>query len=103
MSCLVIIPDFFDGKGADISWAPMDTEEKQKSMMSFLTTKANPPEVLQRLLAVMKESSSVYANVQNWAALGLCWGGKVSDSMSLVHASPVSKLTSYSACRTCLR
>ncbi|OBT42471.1 hypothetical protein VE00_07919 [Pseudogymnoascus sp. WSF 3629] len=88
---VVIVPDFFEGQAADISWLPMDTEEKKTKLMGFFAEKANPVDNLNKLLAVMKEAKLSYPSVEKWAILGLCWGGKVavlaSGSQSLFAVS----------------
>jgi hypothetical protein len=45
--------------------------------MGFFADKANPVDSLNKLLTVMKETKLLYPNVEKWAILGLCWGGKV--------------------------
>lgn len=81
LDCLVIIPDFFNGEGANIEWVGMDTAEKRDSMMGFFAKKANPEKNLATLYSVANEAKSLYAAVEKWAVLGLCWGGKVRISI----------------------
>lgn len=73
----VIVPDFFKGQAADISWLPMDTKEKKTKLMGFFAERANPLNSLSKLLAVMTKTKSLYPSVEKWAILGLCWGGKI--------------------------
>ena len=77
LNCLVIIPDFFHGKGADLSWIPIDTEDKKDKLMAFMAEEANPDKNVAALSSIMKETKLLYPNVEKWGALGLCWGGKV--------------------------
>lgn len=35
-------PDFFDGKPADISWYPPDTDEKGKKLGEFFNVRSSP-------------------------------------------------------------
>jgi hypothetical protein len=39
----IFMPDFFEGKPADISWYPPDTDEKGKKLGEFFQTTAAPP------------------------------------------------------------
>lgn len=77
LNCLVIIPDLFHGKGADLSCVPMDTEEKRNKLMAFIGEEANPENNVATLFSIMKETKMLYPDVEKWGALGLCWGGKV--------------------------
>ncbi|KGO40374.1 Dienelactone hydrolase [Penicillium expansum] len=77
LDCLVIIPDFFNGEAANIEWVGMDTAEKRDNMMGFFANKASPEKNLATLYSVTNETKSLYATVEKWAVLGLCWGGKL--------------------------
>ena len=77
LNCLVIIPDFFHGKGADLNWVAIDTEGKNNKLMAFMGEEANPEKNVAALFSIMKETKLLYPNVEKWGALGLCWGGKV--------------------------
>ena len=77
LNCLVIIPDFFHGKGADFNWVPIDSDDKKNKLMAFVGEEANPEKNVATLLSIMKETKLLYPNVEKWGALGLCWGGKV--------------------------
>jgi dienelactone hydrolase len=88
LDCLVIIPDFFNGEAARIEWAGMDTAEKRDNMMKFFVNKANPEANLTKLYSVTNEAKSLYATVEKWAVLGLCWGGKVRLSVPASTGKP---------------
>lgn len=73
------MPDFFDGKPADISWYPPDTDEKGKKLGEFFSGIAAPPKTVGRVPKVLEELRAKEAgNVKGWGILGYCWGGKVS-------------------------
>ncbi|KAL7933169.1 Alpha/Beta hydrolase protein [Trichoderma chlorosporum] len=75
---LVLVPDFFDGKGLDINSIPMDTEEKQKTVHQFIGTTGNPQANVEKLLALRKELTDKFPAVESsWGLFGLCWGGKL--------------------------
>ena len=74
----VFMPDFFEGKPADISWYPPDTEEKGKKLGEFFQTTAAPPKAVEKVKSVMKELSSKNDGIKGWGVVGYCWGGKAS-------------------------
>jgi len=51
----VFMPDFFEGKPADISWYPPDNDEKGKKLGEFFKTQAAPPKTLPRIPKIVKE------------------------------------------------
>ncbi|KAF2721741.1 alpha/beta-hydrolase [Polychaeton citri CBS 116435] len=73
----VFIPDFFDGKPADISWYPPDNEEKGKKLGEFFQTLAAPPKTLERIPKVISALQSERSSIQEWGVVGYCWGGKI--------------------------
>ncbi|KAH8601365.1 dienelactone hydrolase family protein-like protein [Bisporella sp. PMI_857] len=73
----VFIPDFFEGKSADISWYPPDTEEKGKLLGQFFQTVAAPPKAAAKVPEVLKEIEKQYPEIKTWGVLGFCWGGKI--------------------------
>ena len=73
----VYMPDFFEGKPADLSWYPPDTKEKGEKMGAFFQGPAAPPktaEKLPHLVAAIKEYSP---KIEKFGVIGYCWGGKV--------------------------
>jgi len=74
---LVYMPDFFDGKPADISWYPPDNEEKGKKLGEFFNTAAAPPKTLERIPKVLDEIQSKQSSISKWGIVGYCWGGKI--------------------------
>lgn len=80
------MPDWFEGKPADISWYPPDTEEKGKKLGEFFQTTAAPPKTVERVKKVIEELKNKHPEVQDWGVVGYCWGGKVSLTL-WTHAS----------------
>lgn len=76
------MPDFFEGKPADISWYPPDTDEKGQKLGEFFKTTAAPPKTVERLGKVMKELKDKNPDIKNWGVLGYCWGGKIVNLVS---------------------
>ncbi|KAF1977863.1 dienelactone hydrolase family protein-like protein [Bimuria novae-zelandiae CBS 107.79] len=73
----VFMPDFFDGKPADISWYPPgDDKDKQAKLGQFFQTLAAPPKTLERIPKVVGELKKS-RGIEKWAILGYCWGGKI--------------------------
>lgn len=73
----VFIPDFFEGKPADISWYPPDNEEKGKKLGEFFAGPAAPAKTVARIPKVVDDINSKVSGIQSWGILGFCWGGKV--------------------------
>ncbi|KAK5148812.1 hypothetical protein LTR04_000474 [Oleoguttula sp. CCFEE 6159] len=73
----VFMPDFFEGKPADISWYPPDTKEKGEKLGEFFKTTAAPPKTVERVPKVVKEINEKYSSIQSWGVVGYCWGGKI--------------------------
>ncbi|KAK1067255.1 hypothetical protein LTR33_011403 [Friedmanniomyces endolithicus] len=78
----VFMPDFFDGKPADISWYPPDNEEKGKKLGEFFNTLAAPPKTLERIPKVLKAIQAERPDIREWAVVGFCWGGKIVNLVS---------------------
>lgn len=76
----IFIPDWFEGKPADISWYPPDTDDKGKKLREFFQTTAAPPKTVQRVNKVMEELQSQNPGIKSWGVVGYCWGGKVVSS-----------------------
>jgi dienelactone hydrolase len=88
----IYMPDFFEGKPADISWYPPDTDEKGKKLGQFFQTKAAPPKTVERVHKVMAELKSKNPNIKEWGVVGYCWGGKVS-LVRVVHCARWAKMS----------
>lgn len=78
LNSLVLVPDFFEGNYAHPEWFPTDTEEKKKALTSFVSNETSIPKNVDTLLEITKQYNTLFPSVSKWAALGLCWGGKVS-------------------------
>ncbi|KAL3422268.1 AIM2 family protein C30D10.14 [Phlyctema vagabunda] len=73
----VFIPDFLEGKPADITWFPPDTDEKKKHMGDFFGNQGAPPKTAARVPIVLKEIQKQYPNIKTFGIIGFCWGGKI--------------------------
>lgn len=85
----VFMPDFFEGKPADISWYPPDTDEKGKALGNFFQTSAAPPKTAEKVPTLVKEIQAKYPNIKTWGAVGYCWGGKI-VSLTSTASTPFS-------------
>ncbi|PLB45832.1 dienelactone hydrolase [Aspergillus steynii IBT 23096] len=77
LNTLVLVPDFFKGKGAQHDWIPMDTPEKEKALMGFFMEYAQFEPNVGVLKAAVEEFKAAFPTVGKWGVFGLCWGGKV--------------------------
>ena len=84
LDAVVLVPDFFKGEPLSLGVVPSDTAEKKTMIQNFMAEKANPFEVFPSLVQTATEAKEKYPNVQGWGVFGLCWGGKVRASESLL-------------------
>lgn len=73
----VLVPDFFEGKPADISWYPPTTEDHGKALETFFGGVGNPARTIPRVPEIVKAIRESHKSIESVFALGLCWGGKV--------------------------
>ncbi|KAF2669103.1 carboxymethylenebutenolidase [Microthyrium microscopicum] len=78
----VFMPDFFDGKPADISWYPPDNEEKGKKLGAFFEGPAAPPKTVEKLNSLIAELKKSHSEIESWGIVGYCWGGKIVNLVS---------------------
>jgi len=78
----VFMPDWFEGKPADISWYPPDTDEKGKKLGEFFQTTAAPPKVVEQVNKVFSQLKSQNPDIKEWGVVGFCWGGKIVNLIS---------------------
>lgn len=74
----VFIPDLFYGKPAEKGIFPPDNEEKKKKLGAFFEGPANPPKTAEKIPGIVKAIAKRKPEIQKWAVLGACWGGKAS-------------------------
>ncbi|KAH8654471.1 dienelactone hydrolase family protein-like protein [Tricladium varicosporioides] len=73
----VYMPDWFEGKPADISWYPPDTKEKGEKLGNFFQTTGAPPTTAAKIPGYIKEIESINSAIKTWGVVGFCWGGKI--------------------------
>jgi len=81
----VFIPDWFEGKPADISWYPPDTKEKGEKLGNFFQTTGAPPTTAGKIPSYIQSLQASYPNLTSFGIVGFCWGGKI---VSIVTSSP---------------
>lgn len=91
----VFIPDFFEGKPADISWYPPDNDEKGKALGNFFQTTGAPPKAAEKVPTLVKEIQAKYPNIKTWGVVGFCWGGKI---VSLTTSTTSTPFTAGAEC-----
>merc|ERR1712093_407871 len=73
----VFIPDWFEGKPADISWYPPDNDEKGKALGNFFQTTGAPPATASKVPTIVEALTKAYPSIKTWGVVGFCWGGKI--------------------------
>merc|ERR1712093_535586 len=56
----VFIPDWFEGKPADISWYPPDNDEKGKALGNFFQTTGAPPATASKVPTIVEALTKAY-------------------------------------------
>ena len=62
----VFMPDWFEGKPADISWYPPDTPEKGEKLGNFFSTTAAPPKTAKKVLSLIEVLKKENPEIQSW-------------------------------------
>lgn len=73
----VIMPDFFEGSPADISWYPPDNDEKGAKLGAFFKNQGAPPKAAARVPGIVAAAQKLNPSINTWAVVGFCWGGKI--------------------------
>ncbi|KAF8864578.1 dienelactone hydrolase family protein-like protein [Acephala macrosclerotiorum] len=84
----VFMPDWFEGKPADISWYPPDTKEKGEKLGNFFKTTGAPPATASKVPTILKEIESKYSKISTWGVVGFCWGGKIVSLTTSTTSTP---------------
>lgn len=75
----VFMPDWFNGKPAEVSWYPPDNEEKLKSLNTFLSDIGSPKKAIEKIPSVVNEIvEKSGGTIKKFGVIGLCWGAKIS-------------------------
>jgi len=73
----VFMPDFFEGKPADISWYPPNTDEKGAKLGEFFKTTGAPPTSAAKIPGLLKAFQEHNLGIKTFGVVGFCWGGKI--------------------------
>ena len=81
------MPDFFEGRPADITWYPPTTPEQTENLTTFFSTQAVPSKTLDKIPGVVSAANNPRPFAK-WAIVGHCWGGKIA-SLSAATPNPI--------------
>jgi dienelactone hydrolase len=73
----VFVPDFFEGKSADISWYPPTTDAHGKALENFFGGIGAPSRSIAMIPNIVSGIKEYNSNIMAIGAMGMCWGGKV--------------------------
>ena len=74
----VFVPDLLQGRHANPAWFPSDTEEKNQAIRAYFAGSGNAGKAKEKIPDILKEiEQETKGTITKWAAVGLCWGGKV--------------------------
>lgn len=83
LGAVVVVPDFLEGKYAKPQYFGKMTPEEEKEKDTLFAFAFNFAEHTKSLVGSVGAAKEKFAKVEGWAALGLCWGGKVCFSISI--------------------
>jgi len=78
----VFMPVFFGDHPADIANYPPKTPPQFKAITDFMTGPANPDKTLPLILPLLEAMKRENPQIESWAILGYCWGGKMAALVS---------------------
>ncbi|SPN99832.1 related to hydrolase related to dienelactone hydrolase [Cephalotrichum gorgonifer] len=90
----VLIPDWFEGSPADITWFPPTDDDKKRKLGAFFQQNS-PPRVAALVPDYVKAASAKYPSIKSWAIVGYCWGGKVA---TIATSTPDTPFVAAASC-----
>jgi len=88
------MPDWFQGKEADITQYPPDTPEKVDYINNYFAVNASSDVIIPQIPGLMKSMMEKNPTIQSWGIMGHCWGGKIAALVS-------AKGTAFKAAAQC--
>lgn len=71
------MPDFFGDNPSNITTFPTKMPAHLKFRITFLTGPAHPDKIVPLIMLIMEEIKKAHPEIESWAILGFCWGGKI--------------------------
>ena len=78
----VFMPVFFGDNPADIANYPPKTPPQFAAITAFMTGPANPDKTVPLILPLLEAMKKENPQIESWAIVGYCWGGKISALLS---------------------
>lgn len=78
----VFMPVFFGNSPADAANYPPKTPAQTKAISDFMTGPANPNKTVPLILPLLEAMKKKNPQIESWAILGFCWGGKIAALLS---------------------
>jgi dienelactone hydrolase len=81
---VVLMPDFFKGQALDLGVFALPEEERKGVVGKWLSTVGDigtNKTAAEGVIALARDAG--FDKVQKWGAFGLCWGGKMTATMSM--------------------
>lgn len=76
------MPDFFGDNPADAANYPPKNPAQTKAIGDFMTGPANPNKKLPLIIPILEAIQQANPQIESWAIMGYCWGGKIAALMS---------------------
>lgn len=75
----VFMPDFWGDHPQDIQNFPPKTPKQFKAISDFMSGYGDPPKTVALIAPIMADIQKTHPEIESWAILGFCWGGKVAS------------------------
>jgi len=74
---VVTIPDLLEGQPPKMEWMARDTDERREKFAAFMTRIRDSKPHVENIHKCHASLKQAFPNVEKWAAIGYCWGGKL--------------------------
>jgi dienelactone hydrolase len=78
----VFMPDWFGDNPTDVCAYPPKTPKEVAVTNAFMNGPANPAGTVPKIAPLMEAIKKANPQIEDWAILGFCWGGKIAALVS---------------------
>ncbi|TVY40957.1 putative AIM2 family protein [Lachnellula occidentalis] len=78
----VFMPDWFGDHAADVHAYPPKTLKEVAAINAFMNGPADPARTVPKIGPLMEALKKANPQIEDWAILGFCWGGKIAALVS---------------------
>ncbi|TVY52320.1 putative AIM2 family protein [Lachnellula cervina] len=78
----VFMPDWFGDHAANVNAYPPKTPKDVADINAFMNGPADPTRTVPKIAPLMETIKKANPQIEDWAILGFCWGGKIAALVS---------------------